>query len=76
MLVYAVKQFPPANYTVTCRFRLDRKVSHPAELFCAWCDDMDDPLRLFFKKRSALGLHGSTHIMLGPSPIRNARRRD
>jgi hypothetical protein len=46
MLVYALRAFPSADYTVSLWFSYDRKEERLGQVFSAWDHVMDDPLRL------------------------------
>jgi len=46
MLTYALRAFPPKQYTVSLWFSYTKKESRLGQLFSAWCRGMDDPLRI------------------------------
>lgn len=46
MLTYALKTFPPKQYTVSLWFSYPKREPRLGQLFSAWCKGMDDPLRI------------------------------
>ena len=46
MLTYALRAFPPKQYTVSLWFSYTKTEPRLGQLFSAWCRGMDDPLRI------------------------------
>ena len=46
MLTYAIKRFPPRQYSVSICFSYPKLEPRLGQLFSAWCRGMDDPLRI------------------------------
>jgi len=46
MLVYQLRAFPEAEYTVSVRFSAQRVAGPLGQVLSAWCRSMDDPLRI------------------------------